>query len=916
MSRTNDITDLSNDILAIDPPGTNGQVNLSQLKAYLKAGALPPNTINELAPYANLLYAQNSITTKSLTSYFFPETLGVSKADIVKTVIPNPKVGVKIEWDKVGIPHIFGTTLQNMAYGAGFAAATERLFSMDVMRHYGAGTLAGFLGPSCAYEAMDKSQLADAAYSQAQLNQMEYNMEHNFGKIGQDLLSMTKSYAAGINEYIKQADKNSSMMPAIYTALGQKPQPWSIDGMLYIAALIGDRLGNGGGGSVGTESLLNNLTAQFGSQASSIFTALKEQNDPGAPTTINQPFPYMIPGKINPALTANLDNPNHPLIGQITGSVQGCGGGSTSGISISNQGFAHSTLLPNANSHTSLVSDAVKYEIGQITAAIKFPPTDSNALVVGSKYSKSGHPLAVFGPQVSYFEPEIFIQEDLHAPDYEAAGVGIIGASFVVAMGRGQHFAWSATSAGADNIDVYVDLLCNPSGGAVAPQSHYYMFNNKCIPMQNEVLSEYAKPSVAASGTPTEIVHNIYLTKQGIVQGYTTADGGKPVAVVQDRSTYMNDGNSAIGFLEIGMPSVTYNAQTFEKSASNIDFTFNWMYAGRTNIAFYESGLDPIRPSDINPNLPIWGTSSKTMWTGYLGFNSHPHAIDPPSGELISWNNKPAPQFSANDGNVAYGPVYRSLLLQYALNTQLKLHNNKLTPADMVKAMESAATTDLDAVTVLPYALPLIAPTDNTQSQMLAALQTWYSDGGHRIRVNSSALQYQNAAAIAIGDEFFNYLDYYLFNSLLGGQGVNYQDGTFPTGFNGFPQSFVNQPGSLGSAYDGGFEGFTQKLLMQYENKTVAQPYPVALLDHVCINGGLSNCKVAVNDAFNATEKALIAANGNSNVSSWTEDTVSAAAHKTIPVMDEISFQDIGAISVRNMDWQNRPTYQQVVAFK
>ena len=258
-----DITDLSNNVLAIDPPGTNGQANLSQLEAYLKTGAIPPNTLNEVAPYANLLYAQNSLTTKSLTSYFFPETLGVAKSDIANVTIPNPKVGVKIEWDKQGIPHIYGTSLANMAYGAGYAAATERLFSMDVLRHYGAGDLSGFLGPACSYESMDKSSLQQAPYSQTQLQQVLYNMNHNFGQAGKDIVSMNQSYVDGINEYIAQADKNPKLMPGIYPALGHDPQPWTIDDPLYIAALIGDRLGNGGGGSVSTEGLLKNLTAKF-----------------------------------------------------------------------------------------------------------------------------------------------------------------------------------------------------------------------------------------------------------------------------------------------------------------------------------------------------------------------------------------------------------------------------------------------------------------------------------------------------------------------------------------------------------------------------------------------------------------------------------------------------------------------------
>ncbi len=70
-----------------------------------------------------------------------------------------------------------------------------------------------------------------------------------------------------------------------------------------------------------------------------------------------------------------------------------------------------------------------------------------------------------------------------------------------------------------------------------------------------------------------------------------------------------------------------------------------------------------------------------------------------------------------------------------------------------------------------------------------------------------------------------------------------------------------------------------------------------------------------MNLAFQVTEQNLIGVNKSTNVIDWTSDTVSAAAHKTIPQMDEISFQAIGAISEPNIDWQNRPTFQQVVSF-
>ena len=42
--------------------------------------------------------------------------------------------------------------------------------------------------------------------------------------------------------------------------------------------------------------------------------------------------------------------------------------------------------------------------------------------------------------------------------------------------------------------------------------------------------------------------------------------------------------------------------------AADVDYTFNWFYVDSKDIAYYVSGLDPVRPSDVDPNLPTWGT--------------------------------------------------------------------------------------------------------------------------------------------------------------------------------------------------------------------------------------------------------------------------------------------------------------------
>ena len=53
-----------------------------------------------------------------------------------------------------------------------------------------------------------------------------------------------------------------------------------------------------------------------------------------------------------------------------------------------------------------------------------------------------------------------------------------------------------------------------------------------------------------------------------MVQGWTTARHGKPVAVVDQRSTYNHDVDSVIGFLHWGQPALTHNAKSWMAGAS------------------------------------------------------------------------------------------------------------------------------------------------------------------------------------------------------------------------------------------------------------------------------------------------------------------------------------------------------------
>ena len=132
---------------------------------------------------------------------------------------------------------------------------------------------------------------------------------------------------------------------------------------------------------------------------------------------------------------------------------------------------------------------------------------------------------------------------------------------------------------------------------------------------------------------------------------------GKSYAIAKARSTYGEDafGIAALRDMTVGGGS-TVNG--FYKAANQFGFTFNWAYASRKHVAYFSSGKLPIRAKGTNKLLPTLGTG-RYDWKGFLPLARHPHAVDPESGLILNWNNKPAPGWQAGEDNLSYGSVHR-----------------------------------------------------------------------------------------------------------------------------------------------------------------------------------------------------------------------------------------------------------------
>jgi len=300
------------------PPGENGLVNAAQLAKFEKNGQRPPHSQDQLAPYENLEFSYRSLTDATLHNYYLDESFGVKPGQVIRTEHPSPHVPVVIYRDEHDIPHIYGKTNPALAFGAGYAQAQDRLFLMDVLRHYGAGTLSSFLGPSCADEQMDHDELLLAPYTTAQANAQINNLPKQHGAQGKLALAMIRSYVRGINAYIGRALTDPKLLPAEYTLFGP-PKPWTPADVVAVSSLIGGIFGDGGGEEVRNAALLRYLQGQLGrSGGATAFTDFKEQNDPAAPTTVvGKSFPYEIPRHVNPATVAIPDNPSAPSTTRI-----------------------------------------------------------------------------------------------------------------------------------------------------------------------------------------------------------------------------------------------------------------------------------------------------------------------------------------------------------------------------------------------------------------------------------------------------------------------------------------------------------------------------------------------------------------------------------------------------------------------
>ncbi|MCG3158718.1 MAG: Acyl-homoserine lactone acylase QuiP [bacterium] len=166
---------------------------------------------------------------------------------------------VTVYRDGHGVPHLFAQNEEDLWRAAGYVAAQDRLWQMDLTRRAVRGTLAEIFGP----EVLPKDKFLRT-----------WGFHRLARRLAQQISPQSRAaltaYAAGVNDFI---NSHRDRLPVEFSMLGYKPQPWEIEDSIGLARLMAFQLCY----AWFFEATLGKIAEQFGdSLALELFPAVRE----------------------------------------------------------------------------------------------------------------------------------------------------------------------------------------------------------------------------------------------------------------------------------------------------------------------------------------------------------------------------------------------------------------------------------------------------------------------------------------------------------------------------------------------------------------------------------------------------------------------------------------------------------------
>jgi len=339
--------------------------------------------------------------------------------------------------------------------------------------------------------------------------------------------------------------------------------------------------------------------------------------------------------------------------------------------------------------HNEAIAAAALDRIGFHTDAL----AASNNWVVSGKRTASGKPLLANDPHLRPTAPSIWHMVHLSAPGVRVAGVATAGLPSVI-LGHNDRIAWGFTNVGPDVQDLYVEKFDpnNPKRYQTASGWQDAIVRREEIKVRKGF----------ASSEHDIVTHEVTVTRHGpiIFEG-----GGKRYALrwtaldpTKNNADYPYELNRARNWKEFNSALESFTAPTQNIVYADVD----------GNIGYRTAGVVPIRRSG-DGSVPYDGSTDAGEWTSYIPIAKLPTLFNPPSGIIVTANQRivgtdypyfltyswaqpyrarrildllnEKPKLSTEDFRQILGDVY-SIAGVFFTREVIKLLRPKLTPSD------------------------------------------------------------------------------------------------------------------------------------------------------------------------------------------------------------------------------------------